>query len=332
MVLSYRDTHKIKARPPTHRPVAPALALHSPQTKSTEIPAKVGSLAKMPPERFEHPFPIIDPEISPQLPEPLPPIPIYRRGIIYPDLDHYIGNNPYPPDWEARKAAVKERDQSRCQVSGCPSYCELDVHHINPVHTGGSHELENLVCLCRVHHWLLPSHALVAERTDNERFVMRRAHQRWNVAHTERINVKATFERHRLATVADCQRINELCVFSCKDCNSIDLYFAQINDALIAACLNCYTGWKAPKLLPEELGTIYAAHFPMLYEARRFPFDLDYLPDRVLKKVALCDACAAEGRIGIFREVNGPYGKFWGCSNFRTEERCKNTRPWLAGR
>ena len=44
------------------------------------------------------------------------------------------------------------RDRKRCVVPGCRASRHIDVHHIKPQHRGGSHESENLTCLCAGHH------------------------------------------------------------------------------------------------------------------------------------------------------------------------------------
>ena len=48
-----------------------------------------------------------------------------------------------------RRTAV-ERDNGACQL--CENESPLEVHHIERVEHGGTHELENLVTLCRVCH------------------------------------------------------------------------------------------------------------------------------------------------------------------------------------
>jgi hypothetical protein len=47
---------------------------------------------------------------------------------------------------------VLHRDRKCCTVPGCRSARFLDLHHIEPKETGGSHEPDNLTTLCGAHH------------------------------------------------------------------------------------------------------------------------------------------------------------------------------------
>lgn len=55
----------------------------------------------------------------------------------------------------AVRQAVFDRDLWRCQFPGCTMRKLLDVHHIVFRSRGGSDDIWNLVCLCRVHHGLV---------------------------------------------------------------------------------------------------------------------------------------------------------------------------------
>jgi hypothetical protein len=52
----------------------------------------------------------------------------------------------------AIRRLVLARDKNRCRVPGCRSAQNIDVHHIVHREHGGSHQPENLVCLCSGHH------------------------------------------------------------------------------------------------------------------------------------------------------------------------------------
>jgi hypothetical protein len=52
----------------------------------------------------------------------------------------------------ATRKFVRARDKDRCRVPGCRSARNIDVHHIIHREDGGTHEPENLVCLCVGHH------------------------------------------------------------------------------------------------------------------------------------------------------------------------------------
>ena len=63
----------------------------------------------------------------------------------------------YPPDWDERRKAVKQRDQYRCTQCGWPDGSKrrarnLHVHHAVPLLKGGDNSLENLATLCHVCH------------------------------------------------------------------------------------------------------------------------------------------------------------------------------------
>jgi hypothetical protein len=44
------------------------------------------------------------------------------------------------------------RDHRRCRVPGCTNTSYLDLHHIQLRCDGGRNVLENIICLCGVHH------------------------------------------------------------------------------------------------------------------------------------------------------------------------------------
>jgi len=58
----------------------------------------------------------------------------------------------YTAKWSDVRSDVVERDSDECQECGTNE--ELHVHHITPVSNGGDKfDLENLVTLCREHHY-----------------------------------------------------------------------------------------------------------------------------------------------------------------------------------
>lgn len=70
--------------------------------------------------------------------------------------------------WRDARDAALERDQWDCRAEahGLDGECEapLDVHHVRPRSQGGTHDLSNLVCLCRSHHRWVHAHPAVAYR------------------------------------------------------------------------------------------------------------------------------------------------------------------------
>jgi len=52
----------------------------------------------------------------------------------------------------AVRRAVLRRDGNRCAVPGCTHHRFLDVHHLDPLAEGGSHDPDRLITLCGAHH------------------------------------------------------------------------------------------------------------------------------------------------------------------------------------
>lgn len=62
----------------------------------------------------------------------------------------------YPADWDDRRRKVYQRDGYECQLchaqGGQVGDTELHAHHVTPISEGGSHDLDNLVTLCKSCH------------------------------------------------------------------------------------------------------------------------------------------------------------------------------------
>lgn len=78
----------------------------------------------------------------------------------------------YPPDWDARRRAVYERDNFTCQNCGTQSGphagadgVPLHAHHVVPVSKGGSNATTNLVTLCQECHDLAHVHDIFDSET-----------------------------------------------------------------------------------------------------------------------------------------------------------------------
>ncbi len=63
----------------------------------------------------------------------------------------------------ATRRLVTRRDHGRCVVPGCRSAKFLDVHHLRPRADGGSHDPENLACVCGAHHAAIHDGRLLVE-------------------------------------------------------------------------------------------------------------------------------------------------------------------------
>lgn len=255
-------------------------------------------------------------------------------GGINSEFDHYVGPSgqpSYPPDWEYRRAAVLERDSGKCQVTGCPSRCKIDVHHVDPIHRRGAHRLENLVCLCLAHHALLPDHGLVTNRMEDKRFQVRLSHRRRRSVRGMRIVVRTHFVRHQFATICDCNEVKEALGLECRQCRQSDLRFDYPTRAFVFFCANCGSGWKIynAKFLPEEIGPILADRFSPTRNEGRFRFDLSLLGDAKVKAAEFCILCAAKGVIAPLRDVSWQTERFKGCPNF---PKCRNTNDKQAYR
>jgi anti-sigma28 factor (negative regulator of flagellin synthesis) len=56
----------------------------------------------------------------------------------------------YPPDWEARRKQIVEREGNKC--SDCGNWRHLHLHHLKPLSKGGSNKISNLELLCEKCH------------------------------------------------------------------------------------------------------------------------------------------------------------------------------------
>ena len=63
----------------------------------------------------------------------------------------------------AIRRAVLHRDGTRCAVEGCRCRLWLDVHHLRSRAAGGTHDEDNLVTLCPLHHRLVHDGLLALE-------------------------------------------------------------------------------------------------------------------------------------------------------------------------
>lgn len=246
---------------------------------------------------------------------------------IDPRYDNYVndeGVHVYPPDWADRRNKVLLKDENRCQVTGCLSLSTLEIHHIVPLSDGGSNQIDNLVSLCQVHHWLLPEHELVARRCVCKRFTMRRAHRRRSLCRTYYQNVSATFTRRVPASIKDCEIIRDLYGLQCKECDSEGIHFKIIDEKIVSICLGCRQTWSSTLLLVEEFGPLLANLYNAQQNIGRFQFDLSLLSVNPIKNETACIKCADRAEMGIMQKKSGRNGSFLGCSNYWSKN-CKST-------
>ena len=115
----------------------------------------------------------------------------------------------YPPDWDARKRAVKERDGYRCKILGCVITTDLEVHHRVPIRQRSDHRLKNLACLCQYHHYFVDrEHEVVGERIDNDRYSAVQSFWRTNRRAGGSHRVERHVQRYIRASFSDLSEIN----------------------------------------------------------------------------------------------------------------------------
>jgi 5-methylcytosine-specific restriction endonuclease McrA len=58
----------------------------------------------------------------------------------------------YPKSWNRLRFIIFKRDGYICQR--CGIYCKgfADCHHIRSIRCGGSHRIDNLICVCKECH------------------------------------------------------------------------------------------------------------------------------------------------------------------------------------
>ena len=172
-------------------------------------------------------------------------------------FDHWPG---YPPYWEYVQKIVLDRDNKRCQVTGCPSRVQLNLHHIVPLSKGGSHAPDNLVTLCEFHHALEDdvSHEKTWSRVSTRFFTLVRQHLRSNPVNPGMHLVRAHLRRLELVTGEDLQQISDYYGFSCPYCSSKNLQIIVSCElrAVNVRCVSCKAELRGPRQLAEETGPL----------------------------------------------------------------------------
>lgn len=170
-------------------------------------------------------------------------------------FNHWPG---YPPFWKYLRAVVLGRDSNRCQVNGCPSRLGLQVHHKQPVASGGSHSPDNLVSLCDFHHALEPEpgHERVWGEIKTQHFTLVCSHERENRTADGTHTVRAHLRRLRLVTLDELRGLAQFYGFACPTCGSEHLSLAIENTGgtVRVECSGCLKATQGPQELPEETG------------------------------------------------------------------------------
>jgi hypothetical protein len=249
-----------------------------------------------------------------------------RDRLFLEIFDHWPG---LPPFWEFVRRLVLERDDRRCQVTGCPSRLELQIHHKTPRAMGGSHRADNLVTLCMFHHGLVPhpGHERVWGEVRTRYFSMVRAHYRGGSP------VRAHVRRRELAEVQDLRDICDYYRLTCRTCSTAPVLSLKASDRIIKAeCLICLTINDLPRQLAEETGPLAASLFAVGRHPGIWTADLSLLessrkPTRSGKKLAGAHPTIGRTHHGPHLEPcprcgsrllqrTGKYGSFVGCSAY----------------
>ena len=121
------------------------------------------------------------------------------------DLDSNVVERARQEISAAMRRKVLHRDQNRCQVPGCLSHSNLDVHHIQHLAHGGRNELPNLITLCEAHHLALHDGTLAITRVDGELHFRHEGRNNFTHATREVATRKALrdrgFDRERTADI-----------------------------------------------------------------------------------------------------------------------------------
>ncbi len=171
----------------------------------------------------------------------------------------------YPPFWGYLRDFTLNRDNHRCQVSGCPSRVALQVHHKTPVSQGGEHVPSNLVTLCDFHHSLEPTegHGRIWGKIQYRYFTMVRAHSRRNPVTPGFHYVRAHVRRLELIDESELKDIIDTYGFLCPSCeNQIESFeIDRISAEVYVHCDHCQRSWIGIRKLAEETGPRLAEIF-----------------------------------------------------------------------
>jgi transcription elongation factor Elf1 len=294
--------------------------------------------------------------------EPKEPIlrSFYDPNAVLSDFDkkvlHVFNYWPgYPPFWDYLRNRIIERDDQRCQVTGCPSRTELHLHHKTPVSNGGSHVPENLVTLCSFHHGLQPDlgHERIWGKIKTDYFTLVSKHSRHYRAKSGKYSVRAHLRRLELISIDDLKYLNEVYKFSCPNCNSLKLSF-RLNltkNLVVVSCKECGKNWNGPQELTEETGPRLAEILKVTQNQGTSITPWEVLSKRTRnvwgewkgkksefrKKVwqssdsgytknPTCPECGAIMKL-VKPRSGDPWNPFWGCSKFSITG-CKGSMPY----
>jgi ssDNA-binding Zn-finger/Zn-ribbon topoisomerase 1 len=256
-------------------------------------------------------------------------------------FNHWPG---YPPFWKYLRAVVIAKDNSRCQVTGCPSRLELHVHHMKPVADGGTHAPSNLVSLCDFHHALEPEkgHERIWGDIKTRYFTLVCGHERSNRASLGTHIVRPHLRRLQLVTPGELSELKVAYGLSCPNCRSPDLHIdiAPDRNVVRVSCLVCKKSTEGAQQLTEETGPLLAeilfvaknkgrwkARWDMLAERRAATWGVwtgDTVSARrrqhrenveAFESAPTCSKCGSAMRL-VKPKPTDSWKPFWGCRQY----------------
>ena len=256
-------------------------------------------------------------------------------------FNHWPG---YPPFWKYLRSLVIAKDDSRCQVTGCPSRLELHVHHMRPVADGGTHTPDNLVSLCDFHHALEPEkgHERIWGDIKTRYFTLVSGHERTNRASLGRHVVRPHLRRLQLVTLNELHDLAKTYGFSCPHCTNIEIEIALdvARNVVQVACQTCHKSTEGPQQLTEETGPRLAEMLSVSKNRGRWKARWDMLAERsavtwgvwtgdavtrkrrqhkekieVAKLTPTCGKCGSPMKLVRPRPTD-TWNPFWGCTKY----------------
>lgn len=278
-----------------------------------------------------------------------------RDHAVLKVFNHWPG---YPPFWKYLRAIVIAKDNSRCQVTGCPSRLELHVHHMQPVAEGGTHAPSNLVSLCDFHHALEPDkgHERIWADIKTRYFTLVGSHERSNRTSFGTHVVRPHLRRLQLVNSTELAELKTSYGLSCPNCLSAEIQIDLEHERNIVRveCTVCAKSTQGPQQLTEETGPLLAeilvvsknkgrwkARWDMLAERRAATWGV-WTGERVsakrrqhkekveaFKSAPICNKCRSPMKIVQPRPTDA-WKAFWGCTQYRVTG-CKGSARHVAG-
>ena len=257
-------------------------------------------------------------------------------------FNHWPG---YPPFWKYLRAIVITKDNSRCQVTGCPSRLELHVHHMQPVAEGGTHAPSNLVSLCDFHHALEPEkgHERIWADIKTRYFTLVGSHERSNRTSFGTHVVRPHLRRLQLVTTNELAELKTTYGLSCPNCLSAEIQIDLEHERNIVrvACTVCEKSTQGPQQLTEETGPLLAEILAVSRNKGRWKARWDMLAERraatwgvwtgekvsakrrqhkekveTFKSAPVCNKCSSPMKLVQPRSTDA-WKAFWGCTQYK---------------